>query len=298
MYTGFTERDPVNYKALNDDNLDRVMRDTAARERAVTLELLKLLAECERRHLFSKFACSILHAYCVQELKMSDGDAGRKVSAARLLREMPAIEEKVMSGSMPITSVAQVAVFFKREAKSGVIYEASEKFELVESLEDLSTRKIESILISKASQPEIHLRETQRAVAKDRTEIKIFVEDVTLGHLGKLKSLWSNATADASLSEVIKRMASECVKREERPIRSSRAPALEPTKASISRDIRQRDEGKCTYIDKHGRRCGSEHFLEEDHILPKAIGGEYSVENIRLRCRAHNQRHAIDSFGW
>jgi hypothetical protein len=58
-----------------------------------------------------------------------------------------------------------------------------------------------------------------------------------------------------------------------------------------------RDEGKCTFTDEAGKRCGSTYFIEEDHIIPKAMGGDYSVENIRLRCRAHNQRHAINTYG-
>jgi hypothetical protein len=32
-------------------------------------------------------------------------------------------------------------------------------------------------------------------------------------------------------------------------------------------------------------------------VVPWALGGETSVENLRLRCRAHNQQHAADYFG-
>ena len=40
------------------------------------------------------------------------------------------------------------------------------------------------------------------------------------------------------------------------------------------------------------RRC-----LELDHIAPYAVGGQCTVENLRLRCRAHNQRYARQYFG-
>ncbi|MEK7355253.1 MAG: HNH endonuclease, partial [Bdellovibrionota bacterium] len=59
-----------------------------------------------------------------------------------------------------------------------------------------------------------------------------------------------------------------------------------------------RDTGSCTYIDPEtGERCDSRHFLQPDHIIPVARGGSNELENLRLRCFAHNQRHAIDCFG-
>ena len=37
--------------------------------------------------------------------------------------------------------------------------------------------------------------------------------------------------------------------------------------------------------------------IEFDHIVPFALGGEHSVENLRLRCFAHSQWHSIEEFG-
>ena len=79
---------------------------------------------------------------------------------------------------------------------------------------------------------------------------------------------------------------------------SGKTPALGLTKAQVRRAVWARDQSQCTFIDPRSRvRCRAKHFIEEDHVHPKAMGGEYSLENIRLRCRAHNQRHAIDCYG-
>jgi 5-methylcytosine-specific restriction endonuclease McrA len=70
------------------------------------------------------------------------------------------------------------------------------------------------------------------------------------------------------------------------------------TKAKIRRAVWKRDQSRCTFVEPRTQeRCGAKHFIEEDHIIPKAMGGAYSVEDIRLRCRVHNQRHAVDSYG-
>jgi len=67
--------------------------------------------------------------------------------------------------------------------------------------------------------------------------------------------------------------------------------------AAVVRTVFLRDEKQCTYVSPAGRRCGARRCLELDHIEPLAVGGEATVENLRLRCRAHNQRYARQYFG-
>ena len=45
------------------------------------------------------------------------------------------------------------------------------------------------------------------------------------------------------------------------------------------------------------RRCEERRFLELDHVLPAARGGQATVPNLRLRCRAHNQFEAERTYG-
>ena len=64
--------------------------------------------------------------------------------------------------------------------------------------------------------------------------------------------------------------------------------------AAVRRQVWQRDEGCCSYLDRQtGRRCKSRHMIEIDHILPYALGGGADPENLRLLCGAHHRhRHA------
>jgi len=62
------------------------------------------------------------------------------------------------------------------------------------------------------------------------------------------------------------------------------------TAAEISRQVWARDKHQCT-------NCESTYGLEEDHIIPKAKGGPYTLENLRLLCRNCNLRSAIKHFG-
>ncbi len=67
--------------------------------------------------------------------------------------------------------------------------------------------------------------------------------------------------------------------------------------ANIRRAVWERDRGQCTFVSDAGRRCESRRFLEFDHAEPVARGGESSVANLRLRCRAHNQFMAERTYG-
>jgi 5-methylcytosine-specific restriction endonuclease McrA len=67
--------------------------------------------------------------------------------------------------------------------------------------------------------------------------------------------------------------------------------------AAIARAVRQRDGERCTYVDERGRRCRETSMLEYHHQHAYALGGETTVENLCLRCRAHNGLAADQEFG-
>ena len=63
--------------------------------------------------------------------------------------------------------------------------------------------------------------------------------------------------------------------------------------AAVRRQVWKRDRGCCSYVDGgRGRRCGSRHLLEIDHVVPYALGGSAEPDNLRLLCAAHHRhRH-------
>ena len=69
--------------------------------------------------------------------------------------------------------------------------------------------------------------------------------------------------------------------------------------AAVKREVWRRDRGRCRYVDRtSGRRCGSQHLLQIDHVVPYARGGAAEPNNLRLLCAAHHRyRHAGAGFG-
>jgi hypothetical protein len=71
-----------------------------------------------------------------------------------------------------------------------------------------------------------------------------------------------------------------------------RPPSSRYLAAAVRRAVWARDGGQCAYVSASGRRCDGRRRLEFHHRRPYAVGGEATVENIELRCRAHNQYEA------
>ena len=66
--------------------------------------------------------------------------------------------------------------------------------------------------------------------------------------------------------------------------------------AAMRRHVWTRDEGRCAFVGTLGR-CTETGCLEFHHIVPFARGGSTCVENLALRCRAHNVYESDQTFG-
>jgi hypothetical protein len=81
------------------------------------------------------------------------------------------------------------------------------------------------------------------------------------------------------------------------------APARVPVRASrhiparVRRAVFDRDACRCAYRDERGRRCRETRGLEIHHRHAHALGGAPILENLELRCRAHNTLSAEQDFG-
>jgi hypothetical protein len=67
--------------------------------------------------------------------------------------------------------------------------------------------------------------------------------------------------------------------------------------AAIRRAVFERDAGRCSYRSDSGERCRETARLELHHSMAFAQGGEHRLDNVTLRCRAHNTLAAEEDFG-
>jgi hypothetical protein len=97
---------------LSDKTLLHQMNLLVQRERAVLSEVLWHLKEIDRRKLYCEVKCGSLFQYCVKVLKYSEGQASRRVTASRLLKDIPEISQDIKNGEINLTQLNQAKIFF------------------------------------------------------------------------------------------------------------------------------------------------------------------------------------------
>jgi 5-methylcytosine-specific restriction endonuclease McrA len=100
---------------------------------------------------------------------------------------------------------------------------------------------------------------------------------------------------DIAIPALEKRKFAATTKPRRGPRRASADPRHIP--AHVRNAVWERDGGQCTFVGESGHRCAERRIVEFDHAVPVARGGQATVENVRLRCRVHNQLEAERTFG-
>src|SRR6185369_12753219 len=112
---------------------------------ALTAQVLAHLVELDERLLHLKLGFSSLFAYCVEGLRMSEGTAGRRVTAARVCRRFPDAFERVARGELHLCALCALAPHLNEQ-------NAAEWFE---ACKGKTRRQIEELLAARFPRPDV-----------------------------------------------------------------------------------------------------------------------------------------------
>jgi hypothetical protein len=152
--------------------------------------------------------------------------------------------------------------------------------------------------------PERH--EVVRPLAPDRYEVRFAATTEMRDQLRLAQDLLSHAIPSGNVAEVIERALRLLVEDlTRRKLAWTALPRISRGQSETSRHIPAavrrvvwlRDGGQCAFVSSDGHRCGETRFIEFHHVVPYAAGGLPTVENIQLRCRAHNGHEAFLFYG-
>lgn len=102
---------------LSDRQLHHNIKQLVCDERKLLTIILKHLAEVQKRRLFCSYQCSSLFDYAVSFLGYSEGQAHRRITAMRLILEVPEVEKKIETGELSLTNAAEAQRFFRNEGR-------------------------------------------------------------------------------------------------------------------------------------------------------------------------------------
>jgi hypothetical protein len=299
----------MNLKQKDSGVLVSELKTLVARERETTLQIIYYLREVEARRIYLEEGYPSLYEWSVGELKYSTGEAYRRIQAMRLLQVLPELSTPIQSGELSITNASQAQTAFKKEdqkrkARCEKPLTRQEKKDITDSLMNTSTREAENKLGQ--------VFPDQKKYKKITLELSPELE----AKLDELKNLLAKGTPEALIEKLadlaLERLRAKKIPAPEKnPHLGKPGPAFitapeEPLPIPKNRHIpdalknavRLRDQNRCTYRARAtGKLCGSSYQIEFEHLLPYAFGGAHSLENLTLRCRAHNQ-HAARKQGF
>ncbi|HUG54822.1 MAG TPA: HNH endonuclease [Vicinamibacteria bacterium] len=156
------------------------------------------------------------------------------------------------------------------------------------------------------------------ALAPGRYKVQFTASAAFCEKLDRLKALMRSSVPDGDLAGLLEAAVTEKLQRLEarryarvktprerrdesggtmQPATARWTPALRGIPAAMRRTVYERDGGRCRYRDGRGRRCPARESLQFHHVVPRALGGPHSVDNVRLMCRVHNVFLAEVDYG-
>lgn len=140
----------MNLRHLSDALLERNLSQYAQQERKILSVVIHHISEFDSRRLYLKLGYASLFEYLTIELKYSTGAAQRRIEAARLLKIVPTMAEKIHDGRLQLSNIGELARAVKQkesESKSAVTVE--QKKELLSAIENVSIAEAQRILAKK-----------------------------------------------------------------------------------------------------------------------------------------------------
>lgn len=281
-------------------------------ERRLTGLVIENLQKISDQRLFLRMGYSTMFDYCTKALGYSESGAYRRISAARLAKEIPEIKEKLTAGVLNLTNITMMqSLSSSAVQRSGQEMTTDEKRSILKKIENCSKREAQEILSKYFPDSDVFKREFVRFLSGDEAVLHIRIPIETLRKLDQIKSLRAHKNPKMNYAEVIEDMCN-CILKKIGPelktenklittkfkdsltgLQEEANPRYIPQKLRMQ--IYQRDQTQCTFIDENTKkRCTSKHLLQVDHIQPVSRGGQATLNNLRLLCQAHHKY--VDQF--
>ena len=317
----------MNIKTLSNFDLENTLKKKVSLERQISVEIISLLEGASTRRLYLQKGFGSLIEYCIGELGYSESSAYRRISAMRVVKEVPQVKAALAEGRLNLVNVARAQTLFQKEAKKQKALSCVEKSKILKTLENQSSRQAEKILLQIS--PEPLPQEKIREISPTHTQVSLVFSEGLIQKLSDLKHLLSHKNPNPSTTELIELLADMVLKKlkmtdgpekstlprepiANKVVANSMTVALGDTNAgatvrkfkrayisvTLKRKIWQKAQGKCQYQDsKNKKQCGSKFQLQIEHKRPVAKGGQNNEENLELFCAAHNRLRATEQYG-
>ncbi|RYZ83833.1 MAG: HNH endonuclease, partial [Proteobacteria bacterium] len=171
---------------------------------------------------YAELGFASLFDYLVRGQRYSEGAAQRRISAARIAKHHPGIEQKIADGSLNLTQLSKMAVAAKHDRKvHGVKKSIEETAQIIEALENLNGSDTDLVIAQNYSLPPS--RDEGVVIGKDDYCLTIRLSREQWNKFEEVQSALSHKLFDASYTEILEALCDHFL--------SSRSSAKKRTKS-------------------------------------------------------------------
>lgn len=280
-------------------DLDVKLKALVQSERKITNEILMIIQTIDARRSYCDLGFSSLYAYLTKGIGYSESAAQRRISSARLLKDIPQMTSHIQTGELNLSQISLAQMALRQEEKSqGVKISTEKKEEILSKVMSQNFEETKRIL--KQEFPQFSFAAPKSfPLANDRVRITLEFSQSEWKDAQELLASMSHRIPNQKLEDLILYLISKGKRYQNAPPirllqsvkkRRKRSKGISKT---LRAQVLAKADGKCEFVSSvSGRRCDSKHFLEIDHKHPVALGGGDDLENLRVLCRSHNNHMA------
>jgi hypothetical protein len=196
----------MEFRRLSDDQLVLSAENQFAIERKTSHYILLHLKEIALRRVYAKRGFPNLREMLIKHFRQSETAANQRLKSLELMLDVPAVEERLISGDLNMSTVAMAQRQIHREEKlTGKEISKEKKAEIVESITNKTMAKAEielfKLLPATAGHPETY----ERRVSEHATRLNLTVPNDVMEMLIRLKEIWAHIDPTMDHVEVIRR---------------------------------------------------------------------------------------------
>ena len=292
-------------------NIVSHLRNLRRREHTCTVEIVESLVTCNRERAYLEHGCSTIWDFLVRELRYSNAAASRRYKAMKCAEKFPQVIEMLKEHKVTLSSLAQA---------ESLLNEVRNPDELLARIAGKTQSEVERILTTERPVPKKPTEVIRRVAVKrpepsgesffemptepieQRVTVRTSLTEEHYDAFEMARAIVSRKHPSATVEDVLNELVAFYLKNKAPRKRAERKSRSRPNRTrhipvAIRDEVMLRDEQRCTFRSKTGRRCGTTHGLQLDHIKPFALGGTHEAKNLRVLCAAHNRDAARRTFG-
>jgi hypothetical protein len=272
--------------SLSDETLFLKLKILCKTERQTLSQILDHLQEVEKRKAYAKLGYSNIFKYLTRELGYSDGAAGRRMNALKLVKAMPESMKLIADGELNLSTVGKVNTLIDWEKQKGERVDT----DLLNQFRGKTAAQCDQILGERgAPKPK---RESRKYISKDEVRLSLNLTNKTHKQLERLKDHLRTSKTDQAIDFAVN-LALHQIEKKMNKTNKSRGSHNRRVFSAATKKAALKRAGFCCQYDG----CDETRYLEFDHLRAYALGGGNEIENCRVICRTHNFYAATQVFG-